>query len=231
MYQLTIKRVDNGSAQDAGQLEVDPESLGGKVRPRLIHKACVMAQANRRVGTHKTKTRAEVHATNKKPWRQKGTGRARAGTRRSPLWRGGGTIFGPQPRDYSYQMPKKARRRATQSALLSKVKDGEATLVDALPKAKKTREVVAFLKALGIEDRVLVVCEAHDADLVLATRNLRNVTLRPVTELSAFELIYHKQLVITKAAFEAAVAWLLEKAPLAKAGSLGEKAGQQDEEA
>lgn len=206
MYELKIKSVDQGAAADAGSLSVDPQVLGGKVRSRLVHKACVMYAANRRVGTHKTKTRSEIAGSNRKPWKQKGTGRARAGTRRSPIWRGGGTIFGPQPRDYSYALPKKALRRATQSALLSKLRDEETTIVQAFPATGKTKDVVGFLKALGIQDRAMLVTADRDDLLVRAARNLQNVAVRPVAELNAYDLLFHKRLVITAAALEKALA-------------------------
>src|SRR5918992_958364 len=119
MYTLKVMNLAGAKAAESGNVSVDPAQLGGKVRTRLLHEACVMYEANKRVGTAKTKTRAELAYANKKPWRQKGTGRARAGTRRSPIWRGGGTIFGPIPKDWGYSMPTKMRRRATQTALLS----------------------------------------------------------------------------------------------------------------
>lgn len=218
MYQLTIKSVKDGKVKDGAALEVDPTSLGGTVRSRLLHAACVMYEARKRVGTHKTKTRGEVSYSNKKPWRQKGTGRARSGTRRSPIWRGGGTVFGPRPRDYRYDMPKKALKRATQSALLSKLRDGEAIVVDALPETGKTRDVAAFLKALGVTGKALLVSAERSEMLQRGSRNLRDAGLMPVSDLNAYDLLYHKRLVITKAALDRALEAFSE-ASLAGAGA------------
>jgi large subunit ribosomal protein L4 len=207
MYKLAIKSLSGDKAADAGTANVDPEALGGKVRTRLVHEACVMYEANKRTGTAKTKTRAELAYANRKPWRQKGTGRARAGTRRSPIWRGGGTIFGPVPKDYSYAMPVKSRRRATQSALLSKFRDGEVTLVANVElKAAKTKEVASALKKLGLDgQRVLIGVPAYDERLVRATRNLENVTVLPVSDFNAYELLRNKYLVLTKPALDVAL--------------------------
>lgn len=205
MYELTIKSVEGGSATDAGSVQVDPEALGGKVRSRLLHQACVMYAANKRLGTAKTKTRGEIHKANRKPWRQKGTGRARAGTRRSPLWRGGGTTFGPRPRDYSYSIGKKARRRAAQSALHSKLRDGETIVVKAMPDTGRTRDVAATLKALEVTGKVLLVTAEEQPMLARATRNMRDVGLMPVRQLNAYDLLYHKRLVITEEALAKAL--------------------------
>ncbi|MFC1705494.1 50S ribosomal protein L4 [Planctomycetota bacterium] len=206
MYQLKIRSVDAGTLTEVGVCEVDPEVLGGKVRTRLVHEACIMYAANKRLGTHKTKVRSEVNASNRKPWRQKGTGRARAGSRRSPIWRGGGTIFGPRPRDYSYSIPKKARWRATQSALHSKLRDAETTVVNAIPATGKTRDVAAFLKALGVKGRMLVVTASHDDMVARGARNIPYVDVVAVSDLNSYDLIRQKWLIITKEALDKAVA-------------------------
>lgn len=207
-YDLKIQSLAGDKAADAGTATVDPAALGGKVRSRLVHEACVMYEANKRVGTHKTRTRAELAFANRKPWRQKGTGRARAGTRRSPLWRGGGTIHGPVPRDYSYSMPAKARRRATQSALLSKFRDGEVVLVQGFDlKEGKTKEVAGALRKLGLAAgrRVLIGLPAYDEKFVRASRNIENVTVLPVQDFNAYELLRNKMLVLTKPALDRAL--------------------------
>ncbi len=207
-YAIQIKSVAGEQATDAGTATVDPAALGGKVRSRLVHEACIMYEANRRVGTHKTRTRAELAFANRKPWRQKGTGRARAGTRRSPLWRGGGTIFGPLPRDYSYRLPSRARWRATQSALLSKFRDGEVVVVNDIPIAEgKTKEVAAALKKLGLLGgrRVLIGVPAYDEKLVRAARNIPDVTVLPVGDFNAYELLRNKMLLLTRPALDRAL--------------------------
>lgn len=206
-YELNVLAVADGEAKQSSTVRVEAEWLGGKVRSRLVHEACVMYEANRRTGTHKTKTRSEVNYTNKKPWRQKGTGRARAGTRRSPLWRGGGTIFGPQPRDYSYAMPRKARRRATQSALLSKLRDQETVVVDKLEAPSgRTKELISQLGCLGVMDgAVLLIVPEHDAMLVRAARNVPKVSLMTAADLNAYALIRNKKIVITERALSVAL--------------------------
>jgi large subunit ribosomal protein L4 len=207
-YDLNLKTISGDTVTDAGKVTIDPETLGGKVRSRLLQEACVMYEANKRVGTHKTRTRAELAFANRKPWRQKGTGRARAGTRRSPLWRGGGTIFGPVPRDYSYAMPAQARRRATQSALLSKVRDGEVVLVSGIEiKEGKTREVAKVLKRLGLDGsrRVLIGLPAYDEKFLRAARNIPDVQVLPVQDFNAYDLLRNKMLLLTKPALERAL--------------------------
>jgi large subunit ribosomal protein L4 len=214
-YDLKILSVAGETAAEAGTETIDPAALGGKVRSRLLHEACIMYEARKRVGTHKTRTRAELAFANRKPWRQKGTGRARAGTRRSPLWKGGGTIFGPVPRDYSYSIPVKARRRATQSALLSKFRDGEVVLVSEIAVEKgKTKEVAAALKKLGLPGgrRLLIGLPAHDEKFFRAARNLRDVTVLPVQDFNAYELLRHKILLLTKPALDKALALFGEAA-------------------
>lgn len=224
-FDLNVKSLAGDTVNDAGTVKVDAAALGGKVRTRLVHEACVMYEANKRVGTHKTRTRAELAFANKKPWKQKGTGRARAGTRRSPIWRGGGTIFGPVPRDYSYSMPVKARRRATQSALLSKFRDGEVVLVSGIElKEGKTKEIVGALKKLGLtgERRVLIGLPAYDERFHRAARNIEDVAVLPVQDFNAYDLLRNKMLVLTKPALEKALE-IFGEAALGAAGSGAEK--------
>ncbi|GIW71430.1 MAG: 50S ribosomal protein L4 [Planctomycetota bacterium] len=227
-YTIPVRRLGAEGAEQAGTIEVAAADLGGKVRPRLLHEACLMYEANRRVGTHKTRTRAELAYANRKPWRQKGTGRARAGTRRSPLWRGGGTIFGPRPRDYSWSMPKKARRRATQSALLSKLRDGEAIVLEQLPvKDGKTREVAAALRQLGLQGkRVTLLVAEYDPVLVRASRNLPDLQLVPAAELNAYVLLRNKWLLATREGLERALE-LWRGEPARTAGAAAKAAGPE----
>lgn len=221
MYQLKVMSVVGEKATEAGSAAVDPVALGGKVRTRLVHEACIMYEARKRTGTAKTKTRAELAYANRKPWKQKGTGRARAGTRRSPIWRGGGTIFGPVPHDYGYAMPAKARRRATQSALLSKFRDGEVVLVSGIElKDGKTKEVAAALKKLGLagERRVLLGLPAYDEKLVRAARNIAHLAVLPVQDFNAYDLLRNKVLLLTKPALDRALEIFGEEGAEAGAG-------------
>jgi len=194
----------NRQGAAVGTIPVSAASLGGKVRPRLIHRAVVYYGRNLRIGTASTKTRGEVNRSNRKPWPQKGTGRARAGTRRSPLWRGGGIIFGPKPRDYSVDINRKQRRLAAKSALLWKIRDGEVIAVDDLDLPEpKTKRMVEILRQLGIQDSCLIGLAEVPRNVLLACRNLPRVKVAPINEFNAYDLVRHKFVLVTKAALEA----------------------------
>jgi large subunit ribosomal protein L4 len=188
-------QVKSYKAGTVGQVEVDESPLhdkGGKARVlfRTLKDAVVMHQANQRLGTAYTRGRDEVVGSNKKPWKQKHTGRARAGDRKSPIWRGGGTVFGPKTRDWSYHMPAKARRVATRTALLGKLQDGEVVIADlgafAKPSARSARKILADL---GKPRRALVVIEAHDEALWKSFRNFPGVAVRTADEVCAHDLV------------------------------------------
>ena len=199
---LTLPVVDITGTQ-VGTFEVDENVLGGKVRRRLMHQAVVMYQANLRQGTVKTKSRGEVAGSTKKPFRQKGTGNARAGSRKSPIWRGGGVVFGPRPRDYHYSIPKKARKAALKSALLSKILDNETILLDQLQvEPPKTKKVAEVLRNLKVTRSCLLALEPGNQNAWLAARNIPNLETKPAAEVNAYDLLRRQQLVITKAAME-----------------------------
>ena len=199
MVQVPVYRFDTGQV---GSADVDESAFGESVRWRLLRDAIVMYQANRRVGTHSTKTRSEVKGTNAKPWRQKGTGRARAGSRRSPIWRGGGIVFGPKPRDYSYKLPKKALRQALCSAMLGKLLDGEVAMVaGAEMEAPKTREFAKVMKGLEVSGSALVVL-SDDQDVVYrSARNLARTRVRQADDLNAYDLVTHQRVIFTDEGF------------------------------
>jgi len=205
--------------KEVGGVDIDPASFGGEVNKQLLHDAVVMYQANRRSGTAKTKTRAEVAGTGKKLFRQKGTGNARVGTKRTNKRRGGGTAFGPLPRDYSYAMPKQQRRLATMMALLSKFQDNEAVVVDGLKVDRpKTKQMMGVLKALKLEGQTCLLATTGDKNVYLSARNIEGVEVAPVRELNAYMLLRRKRLVLTKPAIDAILA--AEKQPAAaQAGS------------
>jgi len=164
-----------------------------------MHDAVVAHLARRGRGTHDTKTRGEVSGSGRKPWRQKGTGRARAGSRRSPLWRGGGVVFGPHPRDYGYKLPKKVRRLALKSALSSKVEAGEIKVLDQLTiDQPKTKEMVQVLKNLDIDNKALVVTAGADQNVYKSARNIPGVKSLPANSLNVYDLLAFGTLVITK---------------------------------
>lgn len=171
----------------------------------LVYEAVVSHLANRRRGTAATKTRAAVSGGGKKPWRQKGTGRARAGSTRSPLWRKGGTVFGPQPRDYSIELPKKARRNALRSVLARKLADKQLLVVEGLEiKEPKTREALALLKTLGLDSALLV--DVHEnTNLFLSVRNLPKFKVVDVGSLNITDILAHKWLVFSRRAAESAM--------------------------
>lgn len=186
-----------------GECIVPAAVLGGPVRPHLLHEMVKAQLASRRAGTVSTKTRGFVSGGGKKPWRQKGTGRARAGSIRSPLWRGGAIVFGPQPRDYAYRLPRSARRAALCSALAARYGEGKLTVVDALRLDEpKTRRLVACLQGLGVEGTALVVLAQLDAALLRAARNLRAVKVVPVVGLNVYDVLAHQHLVMTREALE-----------------------------
>lgn len=191
--------VVNASNNKVGTVELDEKIFGQPVNASLLHESVVMQLNNRRQGTHSTKTRGLVSGGGKKPWKQKGTGRARAGSTRSPIWRGGGTIFGPLPRDYSYRMPRKKGRLALYSALSSKLLDNALVVVDSLDgKSGKTREALSVLKGLNVADSALIVCEDKNNTLYRGVRNLPNVAIMDIRQLNVYELLRYKSLVISR---------------------------------
>jgi large subunit ribosomal protein L4 len=195
--------VFSNSGEEKGSVQVDPEKLGGKVHMKLLKEAIVMYQANRRQGTADTKQRSDVAGSTRKLYRQKGTGRARAGMIRTPSRRGGGRAFGPHPRDFGFHMPKKARRLATHSALLAKLKDGEVKAVESLAlDAIRTKSVVAILKSLKIEGSCLLVTAAYNRTLLLSARNIPGVSVAVVSDLNAYDVLKHRWLVVETAAVE-----------------------------
>jgi large subunit ribosomal protein L4 len=198
MVSVPVYKFDTG---EVGSAEIDETRFGEEIRWRVLRDAVVMYQANRRVGTHAAKTRAEVAGSGKKPWRQKGTGRARAGTRKSPIWRGGGVVFAKKPRDFGYSMPRKALREALRSAILGKLLDGEVALVENLSLAEpKTKEMVKVLKGLEVGGSALVVHPGgveNDA-VVKSTRNIARTRVRSAGELNAYDVVTHERLVLTK---------------------------------
>jgi len=186
-------------------VNIDPLEFGGKISTRLMHEAVLMYQANKRAGTHSTLRRGEVAGSTKKLFRQKGTGNARAGTRRTNKRRGGGTAKGPKPRDYSYSLPKKAVRAATRMAILSKIKDSQTVVIDdfGLP-GIKTKEIVGILKALKLSGvSCLIGTEKLDPVIYKSARNIEGVKVLPANEFNTYIVLRQKRLVLTKSALEA----------------------------
>lgn len=185
-------------------LEIDEQIFGSRVRDVLLKEVILMYEARKRVGTHSTKTRSDCAGSGKKLWRQKGTGRARVGRARAPHWRGGGTVFGPHPRDYSYSVPKKARKLACDSAWLAKLQDKEILVFDDLGITEaKTSKVYQMLKTVGIENQrvAFAVHESNDA-LWKSIRNLPKVSMDTITRFNAYTLVSNDKIIVTKQALE-----------------------------
>jgi large subunit ribosomal protein L4 len=202
------------SGKKVGSYEIDPAELAPSVSKQLLHDAVVMYQANQRQGTQKTKTRGEVAGSTKKLYRQKGTGNARAGARRSGTRRGGGHIFAKRPRDFGWRMPRKALQAATRMALAARIADEEVRVVDSLAiAAPKTAAVARMLKGMGLGDStVLLASEKHDANVWKSARNIAGLSVAPVAELNAWSILRSRSIVMTKAAIDAFRAAAKEKA-------------------
>jgi large subunit ribosomal protein L4 len=187
--------------QKVGELELADEVFAAEVNEHLLYEAVRHYLACQRRGTHKTKTRGEVSGGGRKPWRQKGTGRARHGSIRSPLWRHGGTVHGPVPRDYSYRLPRKMLLGALRSALSAKLRDGELKVIRSfdLPD-HKTRTMKAVLERLQAAKTVLLVDNDNNRNLILGSRNLPGVTLVSSRELTTYDLLGHQQVLLSEAA-------------------------------
>lgn len=198
----------NMQGQPVGTVQVDPAEFGGKINKQLLHDVVLMYLANQRAGTHSTLRRGEVAGSTKKLFRQKGTGNARVGTRRTNKRKGGGTAKGPKPRDYEYHLPKKAVRMATRMAILSKLQDQEAVIIDELKlPAIKTKEMVQVLKNLNLGDTTCLVgfaqAEADPGQVIYrSARNIRGVSVSPASQLNAYTILRPKRLLLTKAALE-----------------------------
>ena len=196
--------VFNEAGKEVASLNFDEKMLGEKVRKKLLHQAIVRYEANLRVGTHKVKSKAERSGSGVKPWKQKHTGRARAGMKRSPLWKGGGNHFGPKPRDYHQDMPVRMRREALKSALLSKLLDNQVKVIDTLNyDAPKTKRFTGALKALGLGDvTCLVAVREPGTALVKSVRNIDNCRIIPARNLNAYDLLKYKHVLLTKETVE-----------------------------
>jgi len=197
--------VYNRDGKEVESYEIDPAEIAPRVSKQLLHDAVLMYQCNARQGTVRTRTRGEVAGSTKKMYRQKGTGNARAGSRRSGVRRGGGHIFAITPRDYSYRMPKKAVRLATRMAIASKIIDGEMVVLDELSmKAPRTKEIAAVLKALKLQGvSTLLAIPELDVNIYKSVRNLAGVTVAPVSDLNALSVLRPRRILVTRAALDA----------------------------
>ncbi len=191
--------VYNNEGNEIEKVSVDEERLGGRIRKTLLREAVIMYEANQRVGTASTKTKSEVAGGGRKPWVQKHTGRARAGSIRSPLWRGGGIVFGPKPRDYSYSIPKKAKQVALRSALLSRLVDNEVIVVDRLDfDTPSTRKMAQLLSTLNANGSCLIVIPERIEAIWKSARNIPLVKVMTISELNAYDVLKKDKLLMTK---------------------------------
>ena len=211
--------VVNRTGAEVGTVSIDPAEFGGKISRQLMHDVVLMYLANQRAGTHHTLRRGQVAGSTKKLFRQKGTGNARAGTKRTNKRRGGGTAKGPKPRDYEYHLPKKAVKAATRMAILSKFMDGQAVIVDDLTfAAPKTKEMAGVLKAIKVGTKatekgdkdvtladvtVLIGTDKLDANVYKSARNIQGVKVLPAAEFNCYTVLKQKRLVLTRGALEA----------------------------
>lgn len=196
---MPVLEVKNMQNEPVDRLELDEEVFGVPLKETLIWEAVRHYMACGRRGTHQTKTRGEVSGSNRKPWRQKGTGRARAGQTRNPIWRHGGTVFGPQPRDYSYVFPKQKRRGALCSALSEKIRQNKVIVVDRLELASpRTKEFVGVMTALQLERKVLIVESTGNTNAILSSRNLPRVKFVPEGGVNIYDVLDFDQILFSR---------------------------------
>ena len=196
---MPVIQVKNMQGADVEELALNDAVFGVEPNKAVMHEVVVNYLAGLRAGTSCTKSRVEVRGGGRKPWRQKGTGRARAGTSRSPLWRGGAIIFGPKPRDYSYRVNKKKVALAMRSALSDKVTENAMFVLDALSfEAPKTKDMIKVLEALGTDKKTLLVLPELDEVVVKSARNIKGITPVTVAELNTYDILNHNNIVITK---------------------------------
>ncbi|MFJ7748117.1 50S ribosomal protein L4 [Peribacillus sp. NPDC097295] len=193
----------NQTGSQVGDIELNESIFGIEPNNHVLFEAIIMQRASLRQGTHKVKNRSEVAGGGRKPWKQKGTGRARQGSIRSPQWRGGGVVFGPTPRSYSYKLPKKVRRLAIKSALSAKALEENILVLESLTfEAPKTKEFVAVLKNLSVDTKTLIVTDGLDEKVALSARNIPGVTVVEAVGLNVLDVVSHNKLILTKSAVE-----------------------------
>lgn len=201
MLEVDLLNMEKGTV---GKVSLPENAFAVKVRGDIMHEAVKAYLANQRQGTASIKGKGEVRGGGRKPWRQKGTGRSRAGSIRSPLWRGGGVVFGPKPRDYTYKIPKKVKQSAIRAAFSSKLKDGDVIVIDRIEiKEPKTKLLVSQLKTLSIENKsLLIITDKKYHELILAARNIPNVKVLELADVNVYELLSYEKLLLTAAAVE-----------------------------
>jgi large subunit ribosomal protein L4 len=197
MPEFEVKDKNNNTV---GTITIADDAVRVRKGSSIIHDVMINFLANQRQGTHATKTKGLVRGGGRKPWRQKHTGRARTGSNRSPIWRGGGTTFGPQPRDYSYTIPKKARKGALREAFNKKLSDGEVLIIDRFSIEKpRTKEMITILKNLNLSGKsVLIILPEKDDSVMLSAKNIPGVHVTEIRDINAYALVAHQMLLMTK---------------------------------
>lgn len=199
---MSVCEILNIQAEKVGEIELNDSVFNVEVNTGVLHEVVCMQRANRRSGNACTKTRGEVSGGGAKPWRQKGTGRARAGSRTSPVWRGGGTVFGPKPRDYSYSMPKKVKRLALRMALSARYQEGNLIIVDQFQLADiKTKFFVQVMDKFSL-DNCLLIIEGHDDQVQLSARNAVGYKVLPVAGLNVYDILKHSKLMLVQSSLQ-----------------------------
>jgi large subunit ribosomal protein L4 len=198
---MPVVKVKNLKSEEVGDLELSDAVFGAPLNKALIYSAVKSYMANQRAGTSATKGRGDVRGSGKKLWKQKGTGRARIASLRSPLWKGGGNVHGPQPRDWSYSIPRKMRRGAMRSVLSERMREGGIVIVEAFElQSHRTKDFAGALAALGLNKRTLIVDTASNDNLTLSSRNLRAVTLVSASNVNIYDILTHEQLALSREA-------------------------------
>ncbi|HXG94112.1 MAG TPA: 50S ribosomal protein L4 [Blastocatellia bacterium] len=198
---MPVVKVKNLKNEEVGEVELSDEVFGAPLNKPLIYEAVKNFLANQRAGTSATKTRGDVRGSGKKLWKQKGTGRARISSLRSPLWKGGGNVHGPHPRDWSYKVPKKMRRGAIRSVLSERLREGGLVIVEDFNlQSHKTKDFVATLAGLGLNQRTLIIDSLANDNLALSSRNVKDVTYISPSDVNVYNLLTHEQLAMTREA-------------------------------
>ncbi len=199
---MAVTQVYNSKNEQVGEVTLNDDLFGVEVKTHILHDVVRMQLANRRSGNSSTKTRVEVAGSGAKPWKQKGTGRARAGSRRSPVWRGGGIAFGPKPRDYSYKLPKKVRRLGLKMALSTRLSEDQLKVVDSLDMAEiKTKDFMGVMNNLEAKN-ALVIIPDHDETIEKSSRNIPKVKVLPVSGLNVYDILLHEKLILVQTSIE-----------------------------
>src|SRR6266478_9422142 len=200
---MPVVKVKNLKSEEVGEIELSDEVFGAPLNKALIYSAVKCYMANQRAGTSATKTRGDVRGSGKKLWKQKGTGRARIASLRSPLWKGGGNVHGPQPRDWSYNMPKKMRKGALRSAISERIREGNVVVLEGFDLGvPKTKNFLASLGTLGLGGKTLIVDSLENENLLLAARNVKRTKVVNSYGLNIYDLLYHEKLVLSRRVIE-----------------------------